>query len=31
VRIGAINVSLARNEERKADSPVVPERPQRPK
>jgi len=31
VRIGAINVSLARSEERKADSTIVPERPQEPK
>jgi tyrosinase len=31
VRIGAISVAIARNEERKADTPIVPERPQRPK
>ena len=27
VRIGAINVAIARNEERKSDAPIVPERP----
>jgi hypothetical protein len=32
VRIGAINVSIARNEERNSDAPIVPERePNRPK
>jgi hypothetical protein len=32
VRIGAINVSIARNEERKSDAPIVPERePNKPK
>jgi Common central domain of tyrosinase/Polyphenol oxidase middle domain len=32
VRIGAINVAIARNEERKSDAPIVPERePNRPK
>lgn len=32
VRIGAINVSIGRNEERKSDAPIVPERePNKPK
>jgi tyrosinase len=31
VRIGAINVAMARQEERKGDAPIVPERQQEPK